>query len=144
MVQYAVQVLQIVFREVLPYAFLCIARLWVSCSSESCIYCFCFLRQARDCCESNWQLRVEVHEALMRGCSFRNDSPVDVALRVKTGSLTQWSGSWQETKKGSATFIRRPTRVSFVPMNTFQNNWVPRGVLIDINYQDAAIKNFHL
>lgn len=33
----------------------------------------------------------------MIGCCFRNDSPVDAELRVKTGSLAQWSGSRQET-----------------------------------------------
>ena len=47
-------------------------------------------------------------------------------------------------KKRSATSIRWPACVSFVPMNTFQNNRVPPGFLIDISYQDAAIKNFHL
>lgn len=83
----------------------------------------------------------------MRGCSFRTDSPVDEELGEKTGSLAQWSGTRQERggkKKRCATSIRWPACVSFVPMNTFQNNRVPPGFLIDISYQDAAIKNFHL
>lgn len=101
------QVFQIAFRDVLPKVFLCIASLLVSGPSESDVYgCLCFVCQARDCCESNWQLQVEVHEVLMRGCSFSNDFSCGCYTASKNWFINTMEQFVTRDKKGICNFYR--------------------------------------